>query len=67
MQLVHATSVEIGGHAVVIRAPSGGGKSDLALRLIDGSTLLVADDQTQLPPRMPTFNSRKDTNARQRP
>lgn len=48
MQLVHATSVEIGGHAVLIRGPSGGGKSDLALRLIDGGALLIADDQTEL-------------------
>lgn len=46
MHLVHATSVEIGGHAVLIRGPSGGGKSDLALRLIDGGATLVADDQT---------------------
>lgn len=48
MQLVHATSVEIDGHAVLIRGPSGGGKSDLALRLIDGGALLIADDQTEL-------------------
>lgn len=48
MQLVHATSVEIGGHAILIRGPSGGGKSDLALRLIDGGAQLVADDQTRL-------------------
>lgn len=48
MQLVHATSVEIDGHAVVIRGPSGAGKSDLGLRLIDGGAVLVADDQTQL-------------------
>lgn len=48
MQLVHATSVEIGGHAVLIRGPSGSGKSDLALRLIDGGAVLVADDQTMV-------------------
>lgn len=48
MQSVHATSVEIDGHAVLIRGPSGSGKSDLALRLIDGGAQLVADDQTQL-------------------
>jgi len=48
MHLVHATSVEIGGHAVLIRGPSGGGKSDLALRLIDGGAVLVADDQTAI-------------------
>lgn len=48
MHLVHATSVEIGGHAALIRGPSGGGKSDLALRLIDGGAVLVADDQTAI-------------------
>jgi serine kinase of HPr protein (carbohydrate metabolism regulator) len=48
MHLVHATCVEIGGHAVLIRGPSGGGKSDLALRLIDGGAVLVADDQTNI-------------------
>lgn len=48
MHLVHATSVEIGGHAVLIRGPSGSGKSDLALRLIDSGAMLVADDQTRL-------------------
>lgn len=48
MQLVHATSVEIGGSAVLIRGPSGSGKSDLALRLIDSGAALVADDQTAL-------------------
>ncbi|MCA1907855.1 MAG: HPr kinase/phosphatase C-terminal domain-containing protein [Magnetospirillum sp.] len=48
MHLVHATSVEIGGHAVLIRGPSGSGKSDLALRLMDQGAQLVADDQTGL-------------------
>ncbi len=48
MQLVHATSVALGGHAVLIRGPSGSGKSDLALRLMDGGATLVADDQTQV-------------------
>lgn len=48
MLLVHATTVEIDGHAVLLRAPSGGGKSDLALRLIDDGAVLVADDQTAL-------------------
>ncbi|MEW5728822.1 MAG: HPr kinase/phosphatase C-terminal domain-containing protein [Pseudomonadota bacterium] len=48
MQLVHATTVEIDGHAVLLRGASGSGKSDLALRLIDGGAVLVADDQTEL-------------------
>jgi len=31
-----------------MRGPSGSGKSDLALRLIDSGARLVADDQTEL-------------------
>jgi serine kinase of HPr protein (carbohydrate metabolism regulator) len=45
---VHGTSVAIDGIAVLLRAPPGGGKSDLALRLIDQGALLIADDQTEL-------------------
>jgi len=48
MQLVHGTTVAIAGKGVLIRGPSGSGKSDLALRLIDGGAELVADDQTAL-------------------
>jgi len=48
MQLVHGTTVEIAGKGVLIRGASGSGKSDLALRLIDGGAVLVADDQTEL-------------------
>jgi len=46
--LVHATTVAIGDRAVLLRGPSGSGKSDLALRLIDAGALLVADDYSQL-------------------
>ncbi len=48
MLLVHASTVEIDGLGVLIRGPSGSGKSDLAIRLIDGGAALVADDQTGL-------------------
>lgn len=48
MILVHGTCVAIEGRGVLLRGPSGRGKSDLALRLIDGGALLVADDQTRL-------------------
>jgi serine kinase of HPr protein (carbohydrate metabolism regulator) len=50
--LVHATAVAIdtaaGHRAVLIRGPSGSGKSDLGLRLIDAGARLVADDQSEL-------------------
>lgn len=46
--LFHATSVAIGGRAVLLRGPSGSGKSDLALRLIDAGACLVADDQSEV-------------------
>jgi serine kinase of HPr protein (carbohydrate metabolism regulator) len=46
--LAHATTVAIGGRAVLLRGTSGSGKSDLALRLIDAGARLVADDQSEL-------------------
>ncbi len=46
--LVHATTIAIGDRAVLLRGPSGSGKSDLALRLIDAGARLVSDDQSQL-------------------
>jgi serine kinase of HPr protein (carbohydrate metabolism regulator) len=48
MTQVHGTSVVVNGVGVLIRGPSGSGKSDLALRLIDGGAQLVADDQTEV-------------------
>lgn len=48
MTQVHATCVEVDGVGVLLRGPSGSGKSDLALRLIDGGARLVADDRTDL-------------------
>ncbi len=46
--LVHGTVVAIDGGGVLLRGPSGRGKSDLALRLIDAGARLVADDQVLL-------------------
>jgi HPr kinase/phosphorylase len=43
---LHATCVALGDAGVLITGPSGSGKSDLALRLIDGGGRLVADDLT---------------------
>jgi serine kinase of HPr protein (carbohydrate metabolism regulator) len=43
---MHATTVAIGGRAVLITGASGAGKSDLALRLLDRGFTLVSDDQT---------------------
>jgi HPr kinase/phosphorylase len=42
---LHASCVELAGTGVVLLGPSGSGKSDLALRLIDCGARLVADDQ----------------------
>lgn len=49
--LLHATCVSLGGHGVLLRGPSGSGKSDLALRLIEAGAMLVADDQVALQDR----------------
>ena len=43
---VHASTVAKDGRAVLISGPSGSGKSDLALRLLDRGFTLVSDDQT---------------------
>ena len=46
-ETVHASTVAAAdGRAVVISGPSGSGKSDLALRLLDRGFTLVSDDQT---------------------
>ena len=47
MILVHGTTVALDGDGVLLRGPSGSGKSDLALRLIDVGARLVSDDQTE--------------------
>lgn len=43
---LHATAVAMAGRAVLISGPSGSGKSDLALRLLDRGFTLVSDDRT---------------------
>jgi serine kinase of HPr protein (carbohydrate metabolism regulator) len=45
-ETVHASTVATDGRAVLIMGPSGSGKSDLALRLLDRGFTLVSDDQT---------------------
>jgi HPr kinase/phosphorylase len=45
---IHASCVVLGGKGVLILGESGAGKSDLALRLIDGGARLVADDRCDL-------------------
>src|SRR5204862_778830 len=45
-ETVHASTVAKDGRALLITGPSGSGKSDLALRLLDRGFTLVSDDQT---------------------
>ncbi len=45
-ETLHASTVAIGGRAILISGPSGSGKSDLALRLFDRGFTLVSDDRT---------------------
>ena len=43
---LHASTVALDGRAVIIVGPSGSGKSDLTLRLLDRGFVLVSDDRT---------------------
>lgn len=45
-ETLHATSIVIDGRCVLLCGPSGSGKSDLALRMIDRGAALVSDDYT---------------------
>lgn len=45
-ETLHASTVAVDGRAVLIGGPSGSGKSDLALRLLDRGFKLVSDDRT---------------------
>lgn len=43
---LHASTIAMDGRAVLISGPSGSGKSDLALRMLDRGFTLVSDDRT---------------------
>ncbi len=45
---LHGTCVVLGDVGVLLRGPAGAGKSDLALRLIEGGARLVADDRVEI-------------------
>ena len=46
MKRFHSTAVVLDNNGVLIIGESGSGKSDLALRLIDGGATLISDDIT---------------------
>ncbi|WP_373087884.1 HPr kinase/phosphorylase [Sneathiella sp.] len=48
MMKIHGSSIAIEGRGILLCGTSGAGKSDLALRLIDGGAMLIADDYTEL-------------------
>lgn len=45
-ETIHSSSIVIDGSAILLSGPSGSGKSDLALRLIDHGAMLLSDDYT---------------------
>ena len=55
---VPGTSVEVEGLGVLFRGPTGSGKSDLALRMIDNGARLIADDYTELSAENSTLMAR---------
>lgn len=48
MITMHASAVALEGRAILLRGPSGHGKSDLALRLMDEGADLISDDYVEL-------------------
>lgn len=46
MTVIRGSSIAIDQHGILLRGDSGVGKSDLALRLIDGGATLISDDYT---------------------
>jgi len=50
MTLIHATGIFLDGRGVLLKGPSGSGKSDLALRLMAVGAKLIGDDYIALSP-----------------
>ncbi|MAH78739.1 MAG: aldolase [Rickettsiales bacterium] len=46
LKKLHASSISLEDNGVLIIGPSGSGKSDLALRMIDSGATLISDDIT---------------------
>jgi serine kinase of HPr protein (carbohydrate metabolism regulator) len=57
MQRLHATAVIVDDVGLLLLGRSGAGKSDLALRLVDGGAVLVADDQVAVQTRSGRLNA----------
>jgi serine kinase of HPr protein (carbohydrate metabolism regulator) len=47
-QKIHATCISVEGTGLLFRGPSGSGKSDLALRMMEHNSQLIADDWVDL-------------------
>jgi serine kinase of HPr protein (carbohydrate metabolism regulator) len=47
-KLVNGTAVAWRGQGVLVLGPTGAGKSDLTLRLIDSGATLIADDVVEM-------------------
>ena len=58
MKRIHATAIAIRGKGILLRGRAGSGKSDLALRLIDGGAKLIADDVVEIETRGTALEAR---------
>lgn len=65
-EIIHASAVAIGGNGILLVGPSGSGKSDLALRLIDRGASLVSDDAVvaSAPNAMPILSAAPNIEGR---
>jgi hypothetical protein len=64
-EVFHASAVQVGGRAIAIVAPSGGGKTSLALRLVLRGAGFITDDVLALERTPDGINAYPGANIRQ--
>jgi HPr kinase/phosphorylase len=61
---IHASCIALNGQGVLLLGASGTGKSDLALRLIEGGAKLISDDRTILFTKKGTLHAKAPASIR---